>query len=217
MPLAELLDALDLTTTEPVRDRIVVDIRCSPSTFATSTPGELVPTSVHLRPDRAAGRAGRRRRTQRHPAFIGGPLPEQPGDDVILADLVGFFKDPVKGFFRAMEYTLPRDVDGVHDAMPVEIDTLEDWTVGDRMLRDMLRGMTADRALDAEWRRGTLPPGQLGWRKATEIRDQADLLATGRGIPACDGRGVMTSTSTSAAGAGSPARCHRCTASGLCR
>ena len=37
--------------------------------------------------------------------------------------------------------------------------------------------MTADQAKQAEWRRGTLPPGQLGWRKATEIRDQAALLA----------------------------------------
>ncbi len=37
--------------------------------------------------------------------------------------------------------------------------------------------MTAEQARDAEWRRGTLPPGHLGWRKATEIRDQADLLA----------------------------------------
>ena len=46
------------------------------------------------------------------------------------------------------------------------------------MLGDVLRGMTADQARQAEWRRGTLPPGQLGWRKATEIRDQADLLAT---------------------------------------
>ena len=113
-----------------------------------------------------------------HPKFISGPLPSPPADDVILADLVGFFKDPVKGFFRALEFTLPRDVDGVQDAMPVDIDKLEEWTVGDRMLGDILRGMTADQARQAEWRRGTLPPGQLGWRKATEIRDQADLLAT---------------------------------------
>src|SRR6202012_221392 len=41
-----------------------------------------------------------------------------------------------------------------------------------------LRGMTPDQARQAEWRRGTLPPGQLGWRKATEVRDQAALLAT---------------------------------------
>ena len=37
--------------------------------------------------------------------------------------------------------------------------------------------MTPDEARQAEWRRGTLPPGQLGWRKATEIREQAALLA----------------------------------------
>ena len=96
----------------------------------------------------------------------------------MLADLVGFFKDPVKGFFRALEYTLPWDVDGVEDAMPVDINALEEWTVGDRMLGDILRGMTPDDARHAEWRRGTLPPGQLGWRKATEIRDQAAVLAT---------------------------------------
>jgi len=92
--------------------------------------------------------------------------------------LVGFFKDPVKGFFRALEFTLPRDVDGVQDAMPVDIDALEEWTVGDRMLSDILRGMTADQARQAEWRRGTLPPGQLGWRRAGEILEQAALLAT---------------------------------------
>ncbi len=41
----------------------------------------------------------------------------------------------------------------------------------------MLRGMAPEEAQHAEWRRGTLPPGQLGWRKATEIRDQSALLA----------------------------------------
>jgi exodeoxyribonuclease V gamma subunit len=61
--------------------------------------------------------------------------------------------------------------------MPVEIDALEEWTVGDRMLSDILGGMAPDEARQAEWRRGTLPPGQLGWRKVTEIRDQATLLA----------------------------------------
>jgi exodeoxyribonuclease V gamma subunit len=61
--------------------------------------------------------------------------------------------------------------------MPVEIDALETWGVGDRMLRDMLRGIHPDQALAAEWRRGCLPPGQLGWRKAREVRDVAMQLA----------------------------------------
>ncbi len=61
--------------------------------------------------------------------------------------------------------------------MPVEIDALEEWAVGDRMLHDMLRGMHPDTAAHAEWRRGTLPPGRLGVRKAKEIRDRARDLA----------------------------------------
>jgi exodeoxyribonuclease V gamma subunit len=83
----------------------------------------------------------------------------------------------VKGFFRGLDFTLPWEIDGVEDAMPVDINALEEWTVGDRMLSDMLDGMQPDQAREAEWRRGTLPPGRLGWRKATEIRDQAALLA----------------------------------------
>jgi len=123
-----------------------------------------------------AARARSGMRAERTP-FISGPLPAPPPDDVALDDLVGFFRDPVKGFFRALDYTLPWEVDGVEDAMPVDINALEEWTVGDRMLHDMLHGMAPEGAREAEWRRGTLPPGRLGWRRATEIRDQATLLA----------------------------------------
>jgi exodeoxyribonuclease V gamma subunit len=41
----------------------------------------------------------------------------------------------------------------------------------------MLRGVDADTAAQFEWRRGTLPPERLGWRKAKEIRDRAAQLA----------------------------------------
>jgi exodeoxyribonuclease V gamma subunit len=179
VPLAELLDTLDATTPKRVRDAIVVRHPLQPFDIRNVIPGRLVPDvpftfdSTVLR----AARASTRERSEQ-PKFISGPLPPLPADDVALADLVAFFRDPVKGFFRALEYTLPWDVDGVEDEMPVDINALEEWTVGDRMLTDMLRGMTPDQARQAEWRRGTLPPGQLGWRKATELRDQSDLLAT---------------------------------------
>ena len=62
--------------------------------------------------------------------------------------------------------------------MPVEIDALQEWKVGDRMLDDMLRGMTPEYARAAEWRRGSLPPGKLGWRTATDICVQVDALAS---------------------------------------
>ena len=179
VPLDELLDTLDMTTPDKIRDHIVVVHPLQPFDIRNVERGALVadvPFSFDPTVLRAAKvSAGQRRE---HPKFISGPLPSPPLDDVILADLVAFFKDPVKGFFRALEFTLPRDVDGVEDAMPVDIDALEEWTVGDRMLGDILRGMSADQARQAEWRRGTLPPGQLGWRKAAEIRDQDALLAT---------------------------------------
>jgi len=178
VPLAELLDTLDMTTPDKIRERIVVEHPLQPFDIRNVMPGELVPKvpfSFDPTVLRAAQVSAGRRRER--PKFISGPLPSPPLDDVILADLIGFFRDPVKGFFRALEFTLPRDVDGVQDAMPVDIDALEEWTVGDRMLSDILRGMSPDQARQAEWRRGTLPPGQLGWRKAAEIRDQSALLA----------------------------------------
>jgi exodeoxyribonuclease V gamma subunit len=179
VPLAELLDTLDQTASAPVRDRVLTEHPLQPFDIRNVIPGELVP-NVPFSFDPTALRAAQASAGDRseQPLFISGPLPSPPADDVILADLIAFFKDPVKGFFRALEFTLPRDVDGVQDAMPVDLDNLEEWSVGDRILGDVLRGMTAEQARQAEWRRGTLPPGHLGWRKATEIRDQANLLAT---------------------------------------
>jgi exodeoxyribonuclease V gamma subunit len=178
VPLAELLDTLDITTPDKVRGQIVVKHPLQPFDTRNVVPGKLIPGEPFTF-DTTVLRAARARSGDRaeRPPFISGPLPTPPPDDVRLADLIGFFRDPVKGFFRALDCTLPWEVDGVEDAMPVDIDALEEWTVGDRMLHDMLDGMELDQAREAEWRRGTLPPGRLGWRKATEIRDQAALLA----------------------------------------
>ncbi len=57
--------------------------------------------------------------------------------------------------------------------MPVELDGLQQWGVGDRMLRDLLAGRTPDDTLAKEWRRGVLPPGRLGWRLANKLLEQA--------------------------------------------
>ncbi|HUO39717.1 MAG TPA: exodeoxyribonuclease V subunit gamma, partial [Mycobacterium sp.] len=178
VPLVELLDALDEATTEPVRKRVVTEHPLQPFDIRNVTRGGMVagepftfdPTAL------MAARAAAGERSAPRP-FFSDPLPAAPTDDVALADLSAFFRDPVKGFFRALDYTLPWDVDGVEDAMPVGLDPLQEWSVGDRMLHDMLRGMDPDAAAHAEWRRGALPPGQLGWRKAKEIRNCAKDLA----------------------------------------
>lgn len=178
VPLAELLDALDQTTTEPVRRRIVVQHPLQPFDIRNTIPGELVPDQPFTFDPAAlvAAKAAAAQRCSRR-SRIGAVLPEPPLDDVAVAELQAFFKDPVKGFFRALDYTLPTDVDTVEDEMPVDLDGLQEWSVGDRILHDMLRGMDQRTAIGAEWRRGTLPPGQLGWHKAKEICARAAQLA----------------------------------------
>jgi exodeoxyribonuclease V gamma subunit len=179
VPLAELLDALDATTSQQVHDRVVVRQPLQPFSIRNVTPGELgVPTPFTF--DQIALVAAKAAAGERHPRpdFVGEPLPEQPCSDVALADLLAFFRDPVKGYFDALNYTLPSEVEAVQDAMPVQLTTLEAWAVGDRMLGDLLRGMGPEWAREAEWRRGTLPPGQLGWREATEISQVAADIAS---------------------------------------
>ena len=180
VPLVEVLDALDMTASHPVSDRVLVRHPLQPFDVRNVSPGELgMPADRPFTFDPTALRAAEAAVADRipEPGFLSGPLSAPPRTDVALSDLVAFVKDPVKGFFRALDYTLPWDVDGVADAMPVEIDALQEWVVGDRMLRDMLRGQPPEQARQMEWRRGSLPPGRLGWRKALELRDQAALLA----------------------------------------
>jgi exodeoxyribonuclease V gamma subunit len=178
VPLAELLDALDQTTGAPIREHIVTKHPLQPFDRNNVTPGALVPNQPFTFDPTALAAAEAAVGKRCEPArFFINPLPAQPNTDVALVDLLDFFKDPVKGFFRQLDYTLPWDVDGIDNAMPVDIDPLEVWTVGDRMLRDMLRGMDRKVAMNAEWRRGTLPPGKLGWRKAETISQTAFQLA----------------------------------------
>jgi exodeoxyribonuclease V gamma subunit len=178
VPLDELLDALDQTTPTPVRRHVVTEHPLQPFDRRNVTPGALVPGKPFTFDPTAlaAAQAATGKRCLPGP-FITDLLPARQVTDVALADLLDFFKDPVKGFFRALDCTLPWDVDEISDSMPVEIDALEAWTIGDRMLRDMLGGMHPDTAANAEWRRGTLPPGRLGVRKAKDIRDRARELA----------------------------------------
>lgn len=183
VPLGELLDALDRTTDAPVRDAIVVHHPLQGFDLRNVEPGRLgTPTPFSFDPQMLAAARVATGPRPAPPPFLVGALAEPvtrgaDQDEIALADLVTFFKDPVKGFFRTLELTLPWDLDGVSDAMPVEIDALETWGVGDRMLDDMVRGIHPDTAREIEWRRGALPPGQLGWRKATEVREVAMNLA----------------------------------------
>ena len=141
--------------------------RCSRFDRATSSPAGSAPPAPFTfdptalvaapRPRPAPGRRAARSSPGRW------PLPA--ADDVALADLVAFFRDPVKGFFRALDLTLPWDVDGVSDAMPVEIDNLETW--GGRRpdaRATCCAASTPTRPCRSSGAAARCRPGQLGWR-----------------------------------------------------
>ncbi|ADU01101.1 exodeoxyribonuclease V subunit gamma [Mycolicibacterium gilvum] len=180
VPVVELLDTLDVTTSSPVRDRVHTSHPLQPFDIANVTPGALnMPVNTPFTFDPTTLTAARATTGDReeHRPLLAEPLPAPPADDVALDDLIGFFRDPVKGFFRALDFTLPWEVDGLDDAIPVDVDALQEWKIGQRLLDDMQRGMSPAQAQQAEWRRGSLPPGRLGWRRAQEITARSAALA----------------------------------------
>ena len=50
------------------------------------------------------------------------------------------------------------------DEIPVELNGLQRWAVGDRLLKLARSGHSLDQAVRAEWLRGVVPPGAMGTR-----------------------------------------------------
>ena len=98
-----------------------------------------------------------------HPPFLTGPLPARADPVVELADLVRFLEHPVRAFLRQrLGVSLRGGADEVQDSLSIELDGLERWGVGQRLLRARLEGVDGRAAALAEIARGTLPPGVLG-------------------------------------------------------
>ncbi|GAA4686332.1 exodeoxyribonuclease V subunit gamma [Nocardioides nanhaiensis] len=168
VPLGEVLDAVDRTCATPVRDRVLVRHPLQPHDARNLVPGGVWPPEVDDRPftfDAAAlagARAAARERVPAPPLLV-DPLPPLPAADVSLADLKAFLLHPVRTFLRQrLEVATPLAPDEVGDAMPVELDGLGGWQVGQHLLTELLAGQDAQAVLLAEQLRGTLPPGQLG-------------------------------------------------------
>ena len=77
--------------------------------------------------------------------------------------LVRFLEHPAKAFLRQrLGLGAVFDEDEPADSLPVELNSLEKWAVGDRLLEAGLSGVPRESAVRAEWLRGDLPPGPLG-------------------------------------------------------
>jgi exodeoxyribonuclease V gamma subunit len=176
VPLGELVDALDVTATGATRGDVVVRHPLQPFDARNLVPGELVPG----RPfsfDRAAlagARVARETRVVPGP-LVAEPLPDRPLPDgavpeVSLADLKAFFDHPVRAFLRQrLGVAAVLGADELADGVPIDLDALEKWAVGDRLVRDVLSGMSPTDGMTAELLRGVLPPGRLGERQLRDV------------------------------------------------
>jgi exodeoxyribonuclease V gamma subunit len=166
VPIGELLDVVDRTVRrDEGRARAKVETRhpLQPFDPKNFTPGELMPARAWSF-DPVTLHGARALTTERAPAapFLAGPLPAATATLVELEDLVRFAGHPVRAFLRQrLGISVGDYADEVADALPVELDALERWGVGQRLLDGVLAGASIEACIAAEIARGMLPPGQL--------------------------------------------------------
>jgi len=119
--------------------------------------------------------------TRPRPPFLPGPLPPAAVTEVSLDDLIAFVVHPVRAFLRQrLEVSVWEADDDLSDALPLSLDGLQKWRIGERLLRQMLADPDGDavtRFAAAEQRRGTLPPGPSASTVLAEIGTRAGAVA----------------------------------------
>ncbi|MGO1166857.1 MAG: exodeoxyribonuclease V subunit gamma, partial [Janibacter sp.] len=175
VPLGELIDSARETTTVPVP---VIEHPLQPFDARNLTPGALggaPPFSF----DRSALDAARASLGERIAPgrLLDAPLPARAVDDIALADLIAFFEHPARGFLRErLQVGVSREAEEVSDRLPIDLDGLQKWAVGDRTLRARLAGEDAREIYQAELLRGELPPANLGAQALEEIGRAVEQL-----------------------------------------
>jgi exodeoxyribonuclease V gamma subunit len=104
------------------------------------------------------------------PPFLSSPLPPADASLVDIEDLVRFAQHPVRAFLRQRLGISVRDfAEEVEDDLPVELDGLAKWEIGQRLVDAMLAGTDGRTAALAERARGSLPPDLLGLPVIQEV------------------------------------------------
>ncbi len=183
VPLGELLDAVDASEVgadgEKARDRIVVHHPLQPfdarnfrrAALGTPQPFSFDPSGL------AGARAAVGERVPVAPLVASALAPPQPADTISLDDLTRFLQHPARGFLRQrLGIAISSSEEDPDDALPVELDGLQRWAIGDRVLRACLAGVPVHTAAHLEYLRGFLPPGQLGRETIRTIGAQVDEL-----------------------------------------
>ncbi len=191
VPLGELIDAARATATfsghpsgdfGPVgADAPVLHHPLQPFDRRNLRPGALVPGSAEPFSFDATVLAGAHAAagTRRPVAVVGDhPLPPLELQTVPLQDLHHFLAHPARFFLsQRLGVLLPEVPEEEGHGIPIDLDGLATWGVGDRVLRNVLTGRPLEVCRDAELARGLLPPGALGRRVLDEVCEIVQTLA----------------------------------------
>jgi exodeoxyribonuclease V gamma subunit len=173
VPVGELLDTIERTVRGAAREQVLVRHPLQPfdaRNFHADAPWSFDRVTL--------GGARATQEDRRAPApFLAGPLPEQRAPVVELDDLVAFARHPVRAFLRQrLGFGVGAYSDELADALPVELDKLEEWQVGERLLAARLDGATPAAAEAAERARGSLPPARLADAVLAQVRDDVEQV-----------------------------------------
>src|SRR3954447_12245902 len=202
VPIGELLDVIDETVrTEdgPAPHKVVIRHPLQPFDPRNFTAGALI-AGAPWGFDATTLHGARAMVSERHEPepFLAKPLaPVQP-PAIALDDLVRFAEHPVRAFLRQrLEIVLAdfsRDVD---DALPVELEPLEQAGARRRLAPCLLAGAPLDACVQAEIARGTLPPGRLAELAIDDVQPVVERItsrarrAFGDAAPGTVGRRVV--------------------------
>lgn len=175
VPLGELVDAARETTSAPVE---VVQHPLQPFDARNLTTdgvgGERAFSFDRSALLAARASAGPRTEPGR---LLTSALPARTIEDISLADLISFYDNPARGFLRdRLQVGVSREAEEVSDRLPIDLDGLQKWTVGDRALRARMAGHDPHSIYQAELLRGELPPAGLGEATLEEIGRAVELL-----------------------------------------
>ena len=180
VPLGELLDDLDAravcATGARARSHIVTDLPLQPFDPRNFGLDDDVPRSF----DQVALEGAMAARGVRRPPgpFLTRALPAPAASDTIeLEELVRFFAHPVRYFLRQrLGLSLRDHTDDLETELSVELDGLQRWQIGDRMLAARVAGAGVEEVQVREHRRGSLPPGPLGLQVLGEISTTVEAI-----------------------------------------
>ena len=184
VPLGELLDALDRTAAEPgARARARAPPapalrRGQPRAPGASAGPSRSPSTAPRSPGRWPRARPRIEVRELVPEPAAGARPAPPPTSRSPTCTTSSSTRCAASSGAGCGSRTPYDADEAKDAVPIVLDGLEQWAVGDRLVGDVLAGADPQTGMVAEQLRGLLPPGELGVGVLTSIVQKVRPLVT---------------------------------------